>query len=185
MTRINASNWLAFAAAGLYLLAVTMAVGAQEGSNTRPPTPSKRAHSPKPTWHSGPASTPPETEILLPPHPNPPPAKSTLPASQAEAENQAGTGPRATTPVGEPEAKRIELNRLRDDVVARRAFYDELRGTVEQVRSGRRDEDSKNPPPSRPVWRRFHGASGEPPEPPPAKEPNGSSPAKRDEPGKR
>jgi len=182
MRRINASNWLAFAAAGLYLLAVTMAVGAQEGSNARPPTPSKRAHSPKPTWHSGPASTPPETEILLPPRTTPPPAKSPLPASQAEAKNQAGTEPWAATPVAEPEAKRIELNRLRDDAVARRAFYDELRSTVDQVRSERRDEDSKNPPTSRPVWRRFHGASGEPPNSPPAKEPNESSPAKTDEP---
>jgi hypothetical protein len=170
---IRAFKWLAFAAAGLYLLAVAAAVGApQEGSIARPPKSSKRAHSPKPTWHSGPASTPPETEILLPPPADPPPAKSTLPASQAEAKNQAGTKPWATTPVAEPEAKRIELNRLRDDAVARRAFYDELRGTVEQVRSGRRDEDSKNPPSSHPVWRRFHGASGEPPNPPPPTKPN-------------
>ena len=71
---------------------------------------------------------------------------------------------------------------MRDDAVARRAFYDELRSTVEQVRSERRDEDSKNPPSSRPVWRRFHGASGEPPNLPPAKGPNESSPAKTDEP---
>jgi len=185
MERINASNWLAFAAAGLYLLAVTTAVGAQEGSNTRPPTPSKRAHSPNPTWHSGPASTPPQTEILLPPPPNPPPAKSPLPASQAEAKNGAGTKPAAATPAIDPEARRIELNRLRDDAVARRAFYDELRSAVDQVRSGRRDEDSKNPPSSRPVWRRFHGASGEPPNPLPAKQPNEASPSKPDEPGKR
>jgi len=125
---------------------------------------------------------PPETEILLPPPANPPPAKSPRPASQAEAKNQAGMKPWAATPVAEPEAKRIELNRLRDDAVARRAFYDDLRGTVEQVRSGQRDEDSKNPPTSRPVWRRFHGASGEPANPPPAKEPNEASPAKPKEP---
>jgi hypothetical protein len=37
-----------------------------------------------------------------------------------------------------PEAQRIrvELERLRDDVGARRAFYDELRHTVEHVRAG-------------------------------------------------
>ncbi len=47
----------------------------------------------------------------------------------------------------EPAAQRVrdDLSRLRNDAGARRAFYDELRRTVEQVRSGRRDENSQNP----------------------------------------
>ena len=182
---IKASKRLAFAGAGLFLLAVATAVGApQEGSIARPPKPSKRAHSLKPTWHSGPPSTPPETEILLPPPPNPPPAKSSLPAPSAEAKNGAGKKSWAETSAAEPEAKRAELNRLRDDAAARRAFYDELRGTVEEVRAGQRDEDSKNPPSPRPVWRRFHGASGGHPSSPPAEEPNQPFPAKPNEPAK-
>jgi len=178
---IKGSKWLAFAGAGLFLLAVATAVGApQEGSIARPPKPSKRAHSLKPTWHSGPPSTPPETEILLPPPPNPPPAKSSLTTSQAEAKNGAGKKPWAETSAVEPEAKRVELNRLRDDAAARRAFYDELRGTVEEVRAGRRDEDSKNSQSSRPVWRRFLRAPAENPSPPPAKE--SKEPAKAESP---
>jgi soluble lytic murein transglycosylase-like protein len=79
----------------------------------------------------------------------------------------------------DPEAQRIqdELSRLRDDAGARQAFYDELRRTVEQVRSGLRDEDSKNPPSSGPAWHRFHDASGEAPNPPAKEGPNESPPA--------
>ena len=42
-----------------------------------------------------------------------------------------------------PETQRIrdELNRLRDDAGVRRAFYDELRRTVERVRASQRDQD--------------------------------------------
>jgi hypothetical protein len=47
-------------------------------------------------------------------------------------------------PVSDPQRIRNELDHLRNDAGARRAFYDELRRTVEQVRSGRRDEDSQN-----------------------------------------
>jgi hypothetical protein len=80
----------------------------------------------------------------------------------------------------DPEAQRIqdELSRLRDDGGARHAFYDELRRTVERVRAGLRDEDSKNPPPSHGAWHKFRNASGESPNPPATGEPNESSPAK-------
>ena len=44
----------------------------------------------------------------------------------------------------DPEAQRIqdEFERLREDADARRAFYDDLLGTVERVRAGMRDENS-------------------------------------------
>ena len=44
----------------------------------------------------------------------------------------------------DPEAERVqnEFARLRKDAVARRAFYDDLLGTVERVRAGMRDENS-------------------------------------------
>jgi soluble lytic murein transglycosylase-like protein len=44
----------------------------------------------------------------------------------------------------DPEAQRIqnEFARLRRDAAARRAFYDDLLGTVERVRAGMRDENS-------------------------------------------
>jgi hypothetical protein len=83
----------------------------------------------------------------------------------------------------DPEAQRIqdELSRLRDDAGARSAFYDELRRTVERVRAGLPDEDSKNPPPPRAVWHRFHDASGEPRNTPATEESREPSPAKADE----
>ena len=45
-------------------------------------------------------------------------------------------------PIAETQHIRVELGRLRDDAGARRAFYDELRRTVEQVRAGQRDKAS-------------------------------------------
>jgi len=213
MTRvrhIDASTCLAFAAAGLYLLGIATPLGApQEGSNVRAPSLSRRADSTKPTWHSGPASTPPQTEVVLPPSEAPPAPKSPLLGSQVEGKKPAVTKPWAVTPAGagfatrrtpasaheltptpnanpyddsnppDPEAQRIQddLSRLRDDAGARRAFYDELRRTVEQVRTGLRDEDSKTPPSSRPAWHLFHDASGKPPNAPATEGPNESPPA--------
>ena len=213
MTRarhIDASTYLALTGAGLYLLGIATPLGApQEGSNLPPPSLSRRTDSTKPTWHSGPASTLPQTEVLLPPSQTPPPAKSPLLGSQVEGKKRTVTEPWAVTPAGsgfaagrtpaaahalapaananphdnsnppDPEAQRIqdELSRLRDDAGARQAFYDELRRTVEQVRTGQRDEDSKNPPSAPPAWHRFHGASGEPSNSPAAQEPNESPPA--------
>ena len=44
----------------------------------------------------------------------------------------------------DPEAQRVqdEFARLREDAGARRAFYDDLLGTVERVRAGMRNEGS-------------------------------------------
>jgi len=211
----DVSNWPAFAGAGLYLLGAATPLGApQEASNPQPPSLSRRADSSKPTWHSGPASTPPQTEVVLPPPANPPPAKSTLLGSQAERKKPTVAKPGAVTPAGsgsltrrpsaaahepaptpnailhgdsngaDPEGQRIqvELNHLRDDTGARRAFYDELRRTVEQVRVGSRDEDSKNPLTAHPAWHHFHDASGQSPNPPATEEPNQSPPANAEAP---
>ena len=207
---INASNWLTLAGASLYLLTVAMPVGApQEALNAQSPLLSKRANSTKPTWHTGPASTPPETEVVPPPRPTPPPAKSLHAQSNTEAEEKVGTKNEAITSAGspagprlgsawpgqapslqktagsdlgslDPEAQRIqdELYRLRNDAGARRAFYDELRRTVDQVRTGARDEDSKNPASAPPAWRHFHDAPGKPPNPPVADPPEDSPPVK-------
>ena len=213
--RIDASTCLAFAVAGLYLLGIATPLGApQEGSNVQPPSLSRRADSTKPTWPSGPASTPPQTEVVLPPSQAPPPAKSPLLGAQVEGKKPTVAKPRAGTPAGsgfatrrtpaaahevkpapnanpsddsnppDPEAQRIrdELSRLRDDAGARHAFYDELRRTVEQVRAGLRDEDSKNPPSAHPGWHLFHDASGEPPNPPANQGPNESPPANAEAP---
>jgi len=211
---INASTCLAFATAGLYLMGIATPLGApQEGSNVRPISPPGRAESAKPTWHSGPASTPPQTEIVLPPSEAPPPAKAPLLGSQAAGKKPTLTKPWVATPAGssfattrtpasvhavsptpnanlnddskppDPEAQRIqdELSRLRDNVGARRAFYDELRRTVEAVRAGLPDEDSKSPSSSHSAWHKFHHASGEAPNPTTAEQPNQSTPAKADE----
>src|SRR5208283_5715726 len=102
MTRvrlINASTWLAFAAAGLCLVgAATLLAAPQKGSTARPPTLSRRARSTKPTWHSGPATTPPQTEVVLPPREAPPPAKSPLLGSQVGGKKPTVTKPWAATP---------------------------------------------------------------------------------------
>ncbi len=68
----------------------------------------------------------------------------------------------------DPEAQRIqnELSRLRDDAGARSTFYDELRRTVEHVRAGTPDEDTKAPASSGPAWRHFQNAPSEPHNPP-------------------
>jgi hypothetical protein len=42
--------------------------------------------------------------------------------------------------IPETQRIRVELERLRDDAGARRAFYDELRRTVEQVHAGQQYE---------------------------------------------
>ena len=215
MRRIDASTCLAFAVAGLYFLGIATPLGApQEGSNLPPPKLSRRPDSTKPAWPSGPASTPPQTEVVLPPSQAPPPAKSPLLGAQVEGKKPAVTKPRAVTPAAsgfatrrtpaaaheltptpnanpyddsnprDPEAQRIqdELSRLRDDAGARSAFYDELRRTVEQVRAGLREEDSKNPPSSGPAWHRFHDASGETPNPPAKEAPNVSPPTNAEPP---
>ena len=128
----------------------------------------------KPTWHSGPAASPLETEIVPSRPPAAPPRLSTTLNSSAEQKKSAAVSPHAAplarsvrastgTPAAaveqaptadahqpeysnspDPEAQRIqnEFARLRRDAAARRAFYDDLLGTVERVRAGMRDENS-------------------------------------------
>ena len=162
--------WLAFAGAGLYLTGAATPLAAPQGSQAPPPKLSRRPGAIKRTWHSGPATTPPQTEVVLPPREVPPPAKSQMLGGQAEgkeaaSEKPAGatsadsglrpSSPSARVPAIAPNALlgddsnaaipetqriRVELERLRDDAGARRAFYDELRRTVEQVRAGQQYE---------------------------------------------
>ncbi len=220
MTRvrlINASTWLAFTVAGLYFVgAATMLAAPQKASTARPPTLSRRARSTKPTWHSGPATTPPETEVVLPPREAPPLAKSPVLQAQAEGKKPGVTKPSAVPSAGsdfltrrraadahepaptpnamqgdgsnapEPEAQRVrdDLSRLRNDPGARRAFYDELRRTVEQVRSGRRDENSPNLASPHRASSLSPDTSGEPPNPPATSEPNHTPPMSPEKPQK-
>jgi hypothetical protein len=46
----------------------------------------------------------------------------------------------SNAPIAETQRIRVELEHVRDDAGARRAFYEELRRTVEQVRAGQRYE---------------------------------------------
>jgi len=211
MTRVRSIDaWMAFAGAGLCLLgAVTPLAEPQGGSDAPPPKLSRRPSSTKPAWHSGPATTPPQTEVVSPPPDVPPPAKSSPVGGQAEGKKPAVTKPSDVTPAAsgllprhpsasanepastpnavprddpnapDPEVQRIrvELNRLRDDAGARRAFYDELRRTVERVRAGLPDEGSKNSAAPRPAASPNPGTSGKPANPPPAVEPEVSPPA--------
>jgi hypothetical protein len=87
----------------------------------------------------------------------------------------------------DPEAQRVqdEFARLRTDAAARRAFYDDLLGTVQRVRTGTRDGNSavEEPVSFQPAARPSGNISIEPvtpphppeviqpPEPPPAKPP--------------
>jgi hypothetical protein len=104
-------------------------------------------------------------------------------ATNAEALTPAGSGyPSAP----DPEARRIqdELERLRDDAGARRAFYDDLLRTVESLCAGRLDEDltgrgSVAPHPNSPASQHTSGESANPPV---SNEPNESTPAKPEPP---
>jgi hypothetical protein len=70
----------------------------------------------------------------------------------------------------DPEAQRVqgEFARLRGDAVARRAFYDDLLGTVERVRAGTRNENSavEEPVSFQPAARPSGNISTEPVTPP-------------------
>ena len=163
-------TWLAFAGAGIFPLGAATPLAAPRGPQAPPPKLSRRPGPIKRTWHSGPATTPPQTEVVLPPRDVPPPAKSHILGGQAEEKKPASGNPAGATsadlglqpsspsarvpaslphavlrddsnaPITETQHIRVELERLRDDAGARRAFYDELRRTVEQVRAGQRDE---------------------------------------------
>jgi hypothetical protein len=129
----------------------------------------------KRTWRTGPASTPPDTEVL-PSHPaSIPPALrgTTLSAEQerkageaqgarpeagsdlaakrlpAVAEKTAST--RTATPISlyvdQEKRARDEMNCLSTNALARQAFYDELRRTVDQARAGQTEMNEKNSAP--------------------------------------
>ena len=85
-------TWVAFAAAGLCLLgATTLVAKPQQGSVLPPPKLSRRPVSTKHAWHSGPATTPPQTEVVPPPPDAPPRAKPPRLKGQAEERKPADT----------------------------------------------------------------------------------------------
>ena len=162
MRIVTTSIRLITSCVGLILLASVTLPGAPEQhpaavSRTR----ASHAKPLKRTWSSGPATLPPETEVVPSRPPASPPRafavstrKTTLAAGKsqlalnpplakgvpARAEEQAskavGDRPDAAKPAG-PEAGRVqaEFTHLRDDATARRAFYSDLLGTVERERS--------------------------------------------------
>ena len=107
------------------------------------------------------------------------------PAAAVEQTTKANTDQPASSNSPDPEAQRVqdEFARLREDAGARRAFYDDLLGTVERVLAGMRNENSPEEKwvplqpaegPSRqtfapPVNQMHLPEFKEPPEPPPAK----------------
>jgi len=211
--RIDASTCLAFAVAGLYLLGIAMPLGApQEGSNLPPPTLSRRADSTKPAWPSGPASTPPQTEVVRSPSEAPPPAKSPLLGAQVEGKKPTVTKPRAVTPAGSGFATRRtpaaanaptptpnanlyddsnppdpEAQRIRDEFSRLRDDAGARSAFYDELRRTVEQvraglRDEENPPSSGPAWHRFHDASGEPSNPPAKEGPNESPPANAEPP---
>jgi hypothetical protein len=156
----------------------------------------------KRTWTSGPATLPPETEMVPSRPPASPPRavatlgpstqktnlaarKSQLATSQlvksvpAPAEGQGSKStsdqPEAARSAGS-EAGRVqaEFTRLRDDAAARRAFYDDLLGTVERERSRLQETGS---PEDKPVTSE-HAGHPNPTQPPPTSVPAQPVPAK-------
>lgn len=142
-------------------------------SHAHPSSPPAHARILKRTWQTGPASTPPETEVV-------PSRRSPFPPAlrgvtlNAEGEKKSAAAPRVTpTPTATLTAKsrsgaaikpaavatpklvyvdpdkraRNEMNCLSTNAQAREAFYGELRRTVDQVRAGRTDMTEKNPAP--------------------------------------
>ena len=218
MKIITTSICLIASCTGLVFLGSAPLRGApQQGPGTRHSAHSRRPKATKPTWHSGPASSPLETEFVPPAPPPAPPVTSPILDSYAERKKSAAVNPQAAPPARsvrattgtpaaaveqaptanadqpdysnspDPEAQRIqdEFARLREDAGARRAFYDDLRDTVERVRAGVRDENSAEEKlvslqpaarPSRktsiePVNPPHLPEFNEPQEPPPAKPP--------------
>ena len=156
--------------------------------STTPPTrplvhsssPSAHTKTRKHTWHNGPASMPPDTEILGSHPPLVPPRVRDLPLSSqgeqkggAEPQGKPSTAPTLAatrTPAAPLKPEVTPNSELRQDVGcvapqksalgemdclrahpdARQAFYDDLRRTVDQVRAGERDDNEKKPFTQRP-----------------------------------
>lgn len=138
-----------------------------------PSPPSTHLKTRKPTWHNGPASMPPDTEVLGPHPPSAPPSvraqilnEQRVREGGKEGKIPAGPALAATrTPAATPKPKVTanneqngdaacgspdktaftEMNCLRTHPDARQAFYDELRRTVEEVRAGEKDQGKKEP----------------------------------------
>ncbi|MGD0221125.1 MAG: hypothetical protein ABSF71_02210 [Terriglobia bacterium] len=176
MTPGSVSGYMILAGAELCLLAAgAFSDTPQAQSYPHPSPPSTHARTLKRTWRTGPATTPPDTEVV-PPHPSsvPPPIRGlTL---SVEGEQKSGEAPgvrpsagstlatKRTSPAPikpvpakndkpdssyvDPEKRaRDEMNCLSTNPKARQAFYDDLRRTVEQVRAGSKDVIEKNPAP--------------------------------------
>jgi len=82
--------------AGLFFLgAATLRGAPQPGPRARPSAPSRRLKATKPTWHSGPASSPLETEFVPPSPPPAPPVTSPILDSYARRKMSAAANPQA------------------------------------------------------------------------------------------
>jgi len=146
---IATSIGLVISCVGLVLLGFATQPGVrQQKLINRHYVPSRSSKAAKPTWHSGPASTPPETEII-PRFPSAVPPMRSIRATTAAAAASVKPAPKTNAgqpvhlPAADPETQRIqdEFARLRQDEAARRAFYNELLSTVDRVRAGARDEN--------------------------------------------
>ncbi len=174
---IGGTIWLALAAGMLLESASVMLAAQQKAKFSRPSPLSSSARPVKPTWHSGPATTPPETEVVHPHRGAPPQANSTVLEAKFDGKKPGvikSTGSDTATAAAKQGSRRLsasahksapttiasqevsssvtespsqraqdDLSRLRNDPAARRAFYDELQHTVEQVRSGQTLEKSQ------------------------------------------
>ncbi len=99
----------------------------------------------------------------------------------------ANDGPQENSSAPDPEAQRIqnELTRLHDDTEARRAFYDDLRRTVQQVRAGINNNTELDEPKVAAPRREPSSSDenpGEPSYPPSSREPRGDEPKDPDAP---
>jgi hypothetical protein len=170
-TIITMSIWLISLCAGSITLESATPLGAaQSKPGARSSTPSPRQKATKHTWHTGPASSPLETEVVPSPPPPAPPLTLTSDDGYANAEKST----RVNRPVAElhrsgqvapvtsvslkqaptaktdqpansrdPETQRIadDFDRLRQDSGARTVFYNDLLDMVERVRAGARNEN--------------------------------------------
>jgi len=172
VTLIRTLAWQSCVGLALCLLGSTAVQGvARKPTVARPVLPPAHGKAIKRTWRNGPATMPPEVEVL-PPHSLFPPSVRSR-AINSDAGQKAAAGLKAGVPVGAsnprlavnpspavragiaaasaartgmsltyPEARaRDELGCLRSDTTSRRAFYDDLRRSVERVRMGEEDTD--------------------------------------------
>ena len=174
VNRGRASSYLVAAVTGLCLLAaVAFSENPPASSPGRTSASLKNTKPKRARWHNGPASMPPDTEVV-PPHgsSSPPPVRAVtqsvqderLGVGKASGPSFAGKGTSAALPKTpatgsdlsthsfDPETRvQNELNCLRADSDAREAYYEDLRRTVEEVRTGdKAAPEEKKPVPCRP-----------------------------------